>query len=226
MTEGFKNLLEEALEPLRRSIDEVKKSIATANSNIEKWLWPELSDCYQLLTKISTYEKGMTELVNEIKSLKGKLLDTTNQLKALKESFNELEQYSRRDCMEIRGIPKISSGTREDTNEIVVELGRKIGLDLKREDISTSHRLPSKRKANGESYLFIYPPAFIVKFTSRDVREKFYRARKVLKDITSQDLGFSMKVLLKAIKNSLRIVLKSRKTKAFNSCGPVGVRSS
>ena len=41
-TEGFKNLLEEALEPFRRSIDEVKKSIATANSNY-----------YQLQTKIS-----------------------------------------------------------------------------------------------------------------------------------------------------------------------------
>ena len=51
--------------------------------------------------------------------------------------------------MEIRGIPDISSDTREDTNEIVVELGRKIGVDLKKEDISTSYRLPSKRKANG-----------------------------------------------------------------------------
>ena len=60
----------------------------------------------------------MTELVNENKSLKGELLDTTNQLKALKESFNELEQYSRRDCMEIRGIPEISSDTREDTTKI------------------------------------------------------------------------------------------------------------
>ena len=92
----------------------------------------------------------MTELVNENKSLKGELLDTTNQLKALKESFNELEQYSRRDCMEIRGIPEISSDTREDTNEIVVELGRKIGVDLKKEETSTSYRLRSKRKANGE----------------------------------------------------------------------------
>ena len=43
-TEEFKNLLEEAVEPLRRSIDEVKKSIATANFNY-----------YQLLTKISPY---------------------------------------------------------------------------------------------------------------------------------------------------------------------------
>ena len=56
------------------------------------------------------------------RSLKDELLDTTNQLKALKESFNELEQYSRRDCLEIRGIAKISGDTREDTNEIVVEL--------------------------------------------------------------------------------------------------------
>ncbi|CAH3179844.1 unnamed protein product, partial [Porites lobata] len=66
----------------------------------------------------------------------------------------ELEQYSRRDCLEIRGIPKNSSGMREDTNKIVIELGRKIGIELKKEDISTSHRLPSK---------------------------KLYRARKVLK---------------------------------------------
>ena len=88
-TDNFKNLVEKALEPLRKSTDEVKKFLATANSNYN-----------QLLTKMSTYEKGMTELVNENKSLKAELLDTTNQLKALKESFNELEQYSRRDCLD------------------------------------------------------------------------------------------------------------------------------
>ena len=44
-TERFKNLSERALEPLHKSIDEVKKSIATANSNY-----------YQPLTKIPTYE--------------------------------------------------------------------------------------------------------------------------------------------------------------------------
>ena len=173
-TEEFQKLLEKALEPLRKSIDEVKKSMATANSNYD-----------QLLTKMSAYEKGMTDLFNENKSLKAELLDTTNQLKALKESFNDLEQYSRRDCLEIRGIPKSSSVTREDTNEIVVELGRKVGVDLNKEDISTSHCLPNKVKLNGDRALF--PPAIIVKFTSRDVREKLYRARKALKDITSHD---------------------------------------
>ena len=72
-TEKSNNLLEEALEPLRKSIDEVRKSIATANSNYN-----------QLLKKMSSYEEGMTELVYENKSLKAELLATTNQLKALK----------------------------------------------------------------------------------------------------------------------------------------------
>ena len=50
----------EGLEPLPLSIDEVRKSIATANSNYD-----------QLLTKMSTYEKWMTKLVqNENKRLK------------------------------------------------------------------------------------------------------------------------------------------------------------
>ena len=119
--------MEKALEPLRKSIDEVKKSMATTNSNYN-----------QLLTKMSAYEKEMTDLFNENKSLKAELLDTTNQLKALKESFNDLEQYSRRDCLEIRGIPKSSGVAREDTNEIVVELGRKIGVDLNKEDEPSS----------------------------------------------------------------------------------------
>ena len=89
-TEEFQKLLEKAVEPLRKSIDEVKKSMATANFNYD-----------QLLTKMSAYEKGMTDLFNENKSLKAELLDTTNKLKALKESFkhgailyNEAEVFS------------------------------------------------------------------------------------------------------------------------------------
>ena len=76
-TEKSNNLLEEALEPLRKSIDEVRKSIATANSNYN-----------QLLKKMSSYEEGMTELVYEYKSLKAELLATTNQLLWGPSAFN------------------------------------------------------------------------------------------------------------------------------------------
>jgi len=70
--------------------------------------------------------------------------------------------------------------------EFVVELGRKIGVDLKKEDISTSYRLPSKVKANGERALF--PPAIIIceVYEPGCSRETLSR-----QDIASQDLGFS-----------------------------------
>ena len=37
------------------------------------------------------------------------------------------------------------------------------------------------------------PPAIIVKFMRCDVKDNFYRARKQLKDLTTQDLGYSEK---------------------------------
>ena len=61
-------------------------------------------------------------------SIKTALLETTNQLKNLKESLNDIEQYSRCDCLEIRGIPKMDPN--EQTNEIVMQLEEKIGVVL------------------------------------------------------------------------------------------------
>ena len=78
--------------------------------------------------------------------VKAEFLHTTNQLKALTKSLNKLEQYLTQDCLEVWGIPKSSSDTREDMNEIVVELSQKIRVDLKKEYILTSHHLPSKGK--------------------------------------------------------------------------------
>ena len=51
-------------------------------------------------------------------------------------------------------------------NKIVVEIGRKIEVDLKNGDISTSHRPPGKVKANGERALFVLFRIFYRKFVS------------------------------------------------------------
>ena len=73
-----------------------------------------------------------------------------------------------------------------------MKLGEKIGVNLNKDDISTSHRLPVKR-SRGEIGMASNQktPAIIVKFVKRDVRENFYRTRKFLKDMTTRDLGYS-----------------------------------
>lgn len=56
-------------------------------------------------------------------------------------------------------------------------------------DISVSHRMPQSQAYKGKPG----PPPIIVKFTRRDVKDKFYRARKQLRDVTTEDIGYSAK---------------------------------
>lgn len=103
----------------------------------------------------------------------------------MKESVNDLEQYLRRDCVEICGFPYNNS--QENTNDIDMKVAQAIVVDIKPEDISISHRLPKKtaREISASNQ------NIIVKFVRRDVKEKIYHARKNLKNLTTDDLGYT-----------------------------------
>ena len=60
----------------------------------------------------------------------------------LDQTHNDLEQYGRRECIEISGIPAPGPGQSENVNAVVCNVGKLIGVDVKREDISVCHRLP------------------------------------------------------------------------------------
>ena len=90
----------------------------------------------------------------------------------------EREQYLRRDCLVISGIPKTPE---ENTDEIVKEVATLMDVDLDVSDISISHRLPTK---SASSY-----PNIIVKFTRRECKDNIYRQRKRLKEYTISDIN-------------------------------------
>ncbi|XP_044166316.1 uncharacterized protein LOC122950324 [Acropora millepora] len=148
-----------SMSKLTESIEEVKKSASFISSQYDS-------------------------LLQENKSLKVEVRKTTNELNHLKEEFNNLEQYSRRDCLEIRGVPVQRD---EDTNALVVDIGRRMGVEVKEDDISTSHRLPIMNRGRETSSR----TPIIVKFVCRDVRDKFFKAKKQLFGVSSRDLGFS-----------------------------------
>ena len=83
-----------------------------------------------------------------------------------------------------------ANGEDEDnTNAIVRNIGNLMGVKLKEEDISISHRLPeNKRRPWQRQYS---GSLIIVKFVRRVVKDQFYRARKQLKNVTTKDLGYS-----------------------------------
>ena len=98
------------------------------------------------------------------------------------EKVDAIEQYGRRQNLEITGI-KVRDG--EDTNKIVVEVAKLMNVETLCGSISTSHRLPTKPKRNNNDQADAPPPAppsIIVCFISRDVRNKIYENRKLLRN--------------------------------------------
>jgi hypothetical protein len=58
----------------------------------------------EVIAKINSLEIARIENQEENKILKSALQQTESQLLQLKNSYDDLEQYSRRECVEIQGI--------------------------------------------------------------------------------------------------------------------------
>ena len=98
-----------------------------------------LSNKYDELTKEYHKLKNQhSELEKDHKALKSQVLKSEKVITMHSQNINDLEQYSRRECLEIRGIPVTQD---ESTDEIVGKVGEIIGVDIDADDISISHRL-------------------------------------------------------------------------------------
>ena len=82
--------------------------------------------------------------------------------------YNAMQQYLRRDCIEITGIPILPL---DNPKQLVQELGSLIDVSVSEDQISTAHRLPDTKKVKNR---------IIVKFVQRDKREEFYKKKKNL----------------------------------------------
>lgn len=106
-----------------------------------------------------------------------------------------MEQYSRRECVEISGIAEVKD---ENTDDILIKVGSLIGLDLTKNDISVSHRLPKasysaavRERPQASSNTSSRAPNIIVKFVRRETRDHFYKGRKLLRDKSTRDLDLA-----------------------------------
>ena len=134
--EELRTTFDEKLAPLKVEIAELRSFIENANQKY-----------HQVLKKLTEQEKECKEMKKENKFLKSTVNTLDSQIKKLIVACNELEQYSRREWLEIQGIP-ISEG--EDTNKSVMKVGELVGVEIEQDHISVSHRLPTSSKYKGK----------------------------------------------------------------------------
>ena len=181
--ELIESMLEKKLGPIIERLDNKQLQI-TKIVEIEKSI-NFLSDKFdETVGRIAKLEKENASLRNDNQCLRGEVHRSRNLLAQMKDDFNDLQQYSRWDCLELRGLPDLEG---EDTNRWVKKVGQLINIEVNNADISTSHRLPPRKATFVDSCL--QEPAIIVKFLRRDLQEKFYSARKQLPAKTTRDLG-------------------------------------
>jgi len=99
------------------------------------------------------------------------MLDLQTRSEKMENYINELEQYSRRCCLEFKGIAYEKN---ENTDQLIVQVANKIGVTLHPSDISISHRMAPSTPTQPN-------PNIIVKFLSRKVRDNIFSKRIKLK---------------------------------------------
>ena len=148
---------------------------ASANDNAEEKGTSSLNINELVAEAVNLWK---TEYLNEIKTLKVELAEVkesqdfiSQQYEKLKCEYNNL--VGRRNNLEIVGVPYKEG---ENTNKMAMEVCKLIDVDITQDQISTSHRWQTNKRTNEK----ITSP-IIVRFISRDVRNKVFSNRKLIR---------------------------------------------
>lgn len=151
----------------------------------------------QLREKLEEAEKKRAAGDERMCQIERKLEEVQKELSAKKIStknheieINDLEQYSRRSHIRIRGL-NMQHG--ESYKAAVARLcSTQLGVQIKEEDLDAAHPLPQAKHDNRNGQQKQQrPPTMIARFHRRDQRDDVIRARSVLKDsgiVVSEDM--------------------------------------
>ena len=113
----------------------------------------------------------ITKVVTELMAERNAMIESLRETVAEQQkTINELEQYSRKNCINIAGVKEKD---RESVRVLAKDIGRAVGVNVTDGDIDTAHRIG--RQVEGK----VRP--IIVKFTTFDKRQELYQARRKLR---------------------------------------------
>ena len=133
-------------------------------------------DSVEILSKIEDLSLMIRNLSNENSSLVSVNKRLVDRVVKAERSMFSLEQYSRRDSIEIAGIPEEVG---DDVEPSVINLLRNIDVEVEEDDIQACHWLKKGR--------------IICKFVNRKSAESAKRNGKKLKDMDKNKLSFDAK---------------------------------
>ena len=141
--------------------------------NLALYWWSNHRNYWQNVSRIANFhsifgEACRIQLNNWFEAQDNKINHLNGSVYDAEAAIDSIQQYSRRDCLEISGIPIL---TLDSPANLTQEMGQLIGVTIDKQDISIAHRLPDTKEKKDR---------FIVKFVRREKRDEFYKSRKHL----------------------------------------------
>jgi len=107
----------------------------------------------------------------ELQALRKKVNDQKSEMDELYGSHDDPEQYTRKNTLEIHGVPE---NLYTSTEDVVIKLGEVLNVPIQSEDSDISHKLYSGKNK---------PKNIIVKFISHKKKTALYKKRIELKNV-------------------------------------------
>lgn len=158
--------------PLKEKVDAllaVKETVSKIESSVQL-----MSDKYdEVIAQLKTNAKDITNLKKRMDGLEAS--GGAQEIKNIRNELNELDQYSRRQNLDILGLPRTDG---EDLLCKVNDLATKLHLpQLGTNDVEAIHRLPAKPDQC---------PTVIVRFVSRATRDMWLTKKTYLRESRSE----------------------------------------
>ena len=166
MLVGIQTTVTTILQENQQLQQELKELKAALNANQR--------ETEKLKTQLTKAEKANDALQKELEQVRHKLYRQIEETNRLDENYDELEQYSRKNSLEVVGVPESAYTS---TEEVIIRIGEAVDVNINPEDIEISHKLKRKNSR-----------PIIVKFLSHKVKSRLYKARTKLKGLKVSDI--------------------------------------
>ena len=152
-------------------------------------------------------EKVTDQLNKSMESLRKKVEKQQNEINELYDQQDNIEQYTRKNSLEIHGIPEELYTSTED---VIIKLGEQLQVPISPEDIEISHKLYSGKNN---------PKNIIVRFISHKKKSQLYKKRTELRKIKQgPEVYLSMKTLPAIAEYPAQVSVSLKNEKYYNVC--------
>lgn len=163
----MENFVKEMRE-LREESKSMKKSIDSTHEKID-----------EVRVLINAQREDINKCLNGVQLLSEENANLRRELEKVKQELCDVQQYSRRNTVDIQGVPEAKS---ENVMEVVKRVASALRFDLKPEMVDAVHRLAG----GGDSSR---PRGIILKFVRRGDCDELLRLAKVKRGFSASELG-------------------------------------